>query len=463
VIAIFAIMSCTFWRAMAALPDPASPSAGRSRAVSLHGIRIALALALAAASTAWYYMQTAQKVVVQLHPDALKGVPDPTWISVLFAALPLATYLLSLVLLSTRSSVSVTVGAGIAGGLSLWFLMLSPGMGMGLFLAFGLSGAPYFFQTAISLLTFLAVSTWVVIAAVWIGKANPIVFFVAAGATLACVVSGFSLLRSAQYEFHRADEQQKRADAFFQNRPRPVGARQNLVYLASCLFRNHFARPESPYPPEIDPQTRWFCDTKFAANAVPYYRLSYTPQTDPTSRKVVDFQLVAVPKRKGLANENPLMIDHRGIVFAMDPWAENAAPEIIVISGDRGYSQIGLLKNNIEHYMKYKNRGVAPAVLTPEIIGAFADETPAIDQSGTFMETKTFTYLYSPKPGAPNQFAIWVQCQSYGQNCLRGYFLDYDGVIHGTGEPRLATREDPPALDCEILPSECKDVSWSVR
>jgi hypothetical protein len=143
-----------------------------------------MVLALAAAGTSWYYMQTAQKVAHQLHPDALKGVPDPTWISVLGAVLPLAPYLLSLVLLSTPRATSVASGAGIAGGLFAWFLMLSPGMGMGLFLGFGLSRAPYFFQTAISLLVFLAISIWVVVAAVWTGKANWTVFSVAAGATL---------------------------------------------------------------------------------------------------------------------------------------------------------------------------------------------------------------------------------------------------------------------------------------
>jgi hypothetical protein len=423
-----------------------------------------MVLALAAAGTSLYYMQTAQKVADQLHPDALKSVPDPTWISVLWAALPLAPYLLSLVLLSTRRAASVTAGAGIAGGLFAGFLMLSPGMGMGLFLGFGLSQAPYFFQTAISLLVFLAISICVVIAAVWTGKVNWIVFFVAAGATFVCVISGFRSLRNAQYEFHRADEQQKQADEFYRHRPPPVGARQNLMYLASCLFRNHFTHLESPYPPEIDPQTRWGCDTRFGVNTVPDFKLSYTPQTDPASGKVVDFQLVALPRRKGVANHSPLMIDRRGIVFVKDPWAENVKPKIMATPGDGGSSQIDVLKGNIERYMKEKNGGVAPAMLTAEIIGAFPYETPSVDQSGTYMETKNFSYVYlAPKPGAPNQFGIIAQCQSYAENCLRSYFLDYDGVIHGTAEPRQPAREDPPALDCEIVPSECKDVRWSVR
>jgi hypothetical protein len=449
---------------MATPPNPALSGTSRRVAVPLHGIRIALALALAAAGTAWYYMQTAQKVVDQLHPDGLKGVPDPTWISVLFAALPLAPYLLSLVLLSTPRAASIAAGAGIAGGLFGWFLMLSPSMGMGLFLVFGLSPAPYFFQTAISLLVFFAISIWVVIAAVWTGKANWIVFMVAAAATLVGVVSGYGSVRRAQYEFHREDDVQKQADAFYQNRPRPVGARQNLTYLAGCLFQNHFAHPDSAYPKMIDPQVWWSCDTRFGANTVPDFKLSYTPQTDPASGKVVDFQLVAVPERKEVANYNPLMIDRRGIVFVKDSWAENVPPKIMATPGDGESSQIDVLKGNIGRYIKEKNGGVAPAVLTAKIIGAFPNETPAVDQSGTYMATRNFSYIYlAPKPGAPNQFAIIAQCQSYAENCLRSYFLDYDGVIHGTAEPRQPERGDPPALDCEIVASECKDVRWSVR
>lgn len=423
-----------------------------------------MVLALVAAGISWYYVQTAQEVVDRLHPDALKSVLDPTWISVLWVALPLAPYLLAFLLLSTRRAACVAAGAGIAGGLFAWFFVLAPFVAMGLVLGFGLSQAPYFLQTAISLLVFFAIGIWVVIAAGWTGKANWIAFSVAAGATLVCVTSGYSSLRKAQIEWHRAYEEQKQEDQFYRHRPRPVGARQNLMYLASCLFQNHIAHPEFPYPLDIDPKTRWFCDTRFSANAVPDFKLSYTPQTDSATGKVVDFELVAVPKTKGVANHNPLMIDSRGILFSMDPWAQGVPHEITATPGDGESSQIGVLKANLERYMKEKNTGVAPAVLTAEIIGAFPYETPVVDQSGTYLQTKNFSYVYlAPKPSAPNQFGIIAQCQSYADNCLRSYFLDYDGVIHGTAEPRQPEREDPPALDCEIVPAECKGVRWSLR
>ncbi len=36
--------------------------------------------------------------------------------------------------------------------------------------------------------------------------------------------------------------------------------------------------------------------------------------------------------------------------------------------------------------------------------------------------------------------------------------MDYEGVIHGTGEPRQATADDPVALDCEASDAQCKGV-----
>jgi hypothetical protein len=449
---------------METLQNPVLRAIPQKRTVPRLGIRLAILLAFAAGGTVFYYLQVAQQATDRLHPNGIKGIPDPSWMSVSWAALSLAPSLLSLVLLSIRRGACVAAGAGIAGGFFATLLLLSPAMGMGLFVALALSQSQYLLHIAGSFLALIAISIWVVIAAIWTGKTNWIVTNVAAGATFLCITSGIGSLRNAHIEFQRAARQQKQEDEFYRHRPRPVGARQNLLYLASCLFQNHFANSTFPYPLAIDPKTRWFCDTKFGVNTVPDFKLSYAPQTNPVTGNVVDFQLVALPKRKGVANYNPLMIDHRGIVFVRNPWAENMPSGIIATPGDGVSSQLTLLKANIESYMKEKNGGVAPATLSAEIIGAFPYETPTVDESGTFMQTKNFSYVYlAPKPEAPNQFGLIVQCQSYAENCLRSYFLDYDGSIHGTAEPRQPTREDPSALACEFVPSECKDVSWSVR
>ncbi len=422
-----------------------------------------MVLAFAAASTAMYFIQAAGKQVDRLHPDSIKGIPDPTWISMLWIAVPLAPFLLSLVFLSTRSAALVAAGAGLAAGLFAMFLLFARPMGMGLFLFFGLSRAPYFFQTAISVLVLLVISPWAIIAAIWTGKANWIAWSAAAGAMIIYIPAALGSLQNASIEFHRSAERQKLEDEFYRHRPRPVGARQSLMHLASCLFSNYYARP-TVYPKAIDPWTRWGCDTEFDAKLVPDFKLSYAPQPNPVSGYVVDFQLVALPKKKGVAGRNPLMIDSRGIVFVKDGWAEGGPSKIVATPGDGELSQIVALKGNIERYMKEENGGAAPTTLNARVVGTLPYETPAIDENGTYyMETKNFSYVYLYKPQTPNQFGLIIQCQSYAVNCLRSYFLDYDGVIHGTAEPRQPTREDPIALECEFAPSECKDVTWSAQ
>jgi hypothetical protein len=71
---------------------------------------------------------------------------------------------------------------------------------------------------------------------------------------------------------------------------------------------------------------------------------------------------------------------------------------------------------------------------------------------------------FAPSATAADSFAISLQCISYGNGCLRSYFLDYDGMIHATPEPRAATDQDPGLLPCEAaLPHsvDCRDPVWT--
>jgi hypothetical protein len=133
----------------------------------------------------------------------------------------------------------------------------------------------------------------------------------------------------------------------------------------------------------------------------------------------------------------------------------------MVMPSDFSYSQINPLKLNIDLYIKNKGAGLAPATLNADAIGYLGYEEPIIEDGGTRMETRDFETLYlPPKTGNANRFAISVRCKSYGQNCLRSYFADYDGTVHATGEPRQATAADPAPLLCEKVTAECEDVIW---
>jgi hypothetical protein len=149
-------------------------------------------------------------------------------------------------------------------------------------------------------------------------------------------------------------------------------------------------------------------------------------------------------------------------VFAYYPWSrEDAVAKDMMRSNDLMYSQIDFLKRNVEKYIKDKNDGMAPAALNAEAIGSLGHEMPSIEDDGMRLETSDYeTPYFPPHAGSAKEFALSAQCKSYGSNCLRSYFADYDGSIHATSEPRQATAGDPLAVRCEFAFGECPDVDW---
>jgi len=67
---------------------------------------------------------------------------------------------------------------------------------------------------------------------------------------------------------------------------------------------------------------------------------------------------------------------------------------------------------------------------------------------------------FPPMATPPDTFAISITCVSYGVGCLRSYFVDYDGSVHATPEPRPATAQDPGLLPCESA-LVCNDPVWT--
>jgi hypothetical protein len=313
------------------------------------------------------------------------------------------------------------------------------------------------------LLALMVISLWIVWSALRIGKVQWSAFGLAVGVTAVYLYFGFQSLSLTAYRGQRGAEQKKVQAEMDLYKPARL-ATQTIVSLTACLLRNHMLHPETEYPATLSPHPAdWACDTSFATNAVPEFTLNYEPQKDAATGRVTDFQLTAMPDRKGIRGRDPVMIDSRGIIFVDYPWnMENVTPKVTVEEGDFFYSQIEALKRNIEQYMKDENNGIAPATLNADAIGGLGHERPTIEDGGMRLETRDFETLYlPPKPDDPHQFALSVQCKSYSHNCLRSYFADYDGSIHATGEPRQATAKDPAFSRCErFLGGECDDVIW---
>ncbi len=418
-------------------------------------------LALVPVATYCMFSQMADRAWHQRNPES--GASDfvnPQWMSMLWFAFLLAPYVVSLILLSTRNAKSKVVGSGIAAGFFGLALAASPFMFAGLILAFGLSQAPYGLQTAISLLVFLLISAWIVVSGVRIGNLNWPVFVVAVTLTCAYGIQGRKTLFLTEYRLGRKHEQQKAQDAVNAFRP-TADAQHELESLAGCLILNQAVQPKNGYPLSLEtPPAGWSCETKFDADAVKGFDIAYSPLADATSGLVKDFRLTAIPLEKGIRAHYPLMVDSRGIVFSDPNWSITPSHFIRAATSEQRFAEIDQLKTNIDHYMGEKVLTEAPPTLNAEIIGTtYGFYVPTIDTNGTSLEIKNYAITYfPPKAEKPSHYAISVQCQSYGKDCLRSYFMDYEGVIHGTGEPRQATADDPVALDCEASDAQCKGV-----
>jgi hypothetical protein len=440
--------------------NSASLDSDGNRLVPLHGIRIALGLALLAACAFLLFTFFGDR---QLHEDHLgaSGFPDPPWMLILRFALPSVPFLLSGLFLSKRSEECKAGGAGVAAGLFVCGVLFALAAFLSMF--FGFFPDPYALAKAIAILTFLACSVWIIVLAFRIGKACSRIFSLAFGATLIFMAWGNSSLGVVEYKLDRQNERQKAQAAITMFEP--VGkAQHQIASLAGCLLLNHSLHPKDEYPSSLDPPlTNWPCETKFSANAVREYTLGYVPPADSASGPVTDFQLIAIPVKKGTRGHYAFMVDSRGIVFSDPMWGISKAFIRAATSEGRA-SEIEELRGNIEHHMKEKGMAAAPLTLNAEAIGTtYSFQVPSIEHDGRRLEMKNYVFYYlAPHARNPSRFALSAQCQSYGQNCLRSYFLDYGGVLHATGEPRQATADDPPALECELTDLPCRDVVWPV-
>jgi hypothetical protein len=435
----------------------------RSGAIRI-GILVAGALAVA------FLCLLAKSPVIQ--EQRAKGL-HPFANSALFLAFLLLPYLMALGLVgnSLRRDF-VASGAGVSLALFGVLLLGAPHSVLLVFTWAGLSGNPYLFKGLVVLIAFFADAGWVVWCSFRLGKSSPTRFLTAACITGAYLGVGLPAIGLREFRSAQQQEKQRTAETMSSWQHRDA-ARSAVESLTGCLIQYREKQPGGEFPASLVDlpaglrlPTGKVCNSSLAKpGLLSDYTITYTPEPDPASGKITDFRVLAMPGRKGLDYVNPMLSDSRGRIFVYERWSateqgEHLEPLLTEQPDDWGASRVFALRSDIRFAMKNKGMERPPSSLS-ELQLSTSTEGPA--GSSDILNEGPYTVQYlAPRPGFSSGFALSAVCQSYGDKCIRSFFLDYDGDIHQATEARPATTDDPLIPDCEKYAQGCRDVDWPV-
>jgi hypothetical protein len=449
---------------------PIVPPLAQASAVWRIGIRIGFVLAFLAAYAMIFFFATAPAT---LHDRANSQIPGaPHWLLVLEAAFLLFPFLTAFVLLfQTRRQTLMATGSGIAAGFFGLFLLVSPFVFLTAFMLLGLSGShgadPGLSRAMLALLALMAISVWIVVCAFFNGKSQWVAFVVAAFITFVYLSAGWGRMRTSEYRVEQKQRRTAEATSIASLKTN-YEAHRAVALLAGCLIEYHAAHPKrgfpeslSALPPDLHLPGGAACDTTLAnPGAVSDYTLTYTPRQDAATGSFTDFLLVAMPLHKGRMRVDPIAVDSRGRIFAyVGWWVTNPeplfVPSLTETPNDIWTSQVRTLFTEIPFFTK-NHGGTPPASLTD--LGWHPQGAPSSDPH--VMHVGPYELKYLPAASDPTRFSVSGDCQSYGDACIRSFFIDPDGAIHQTIEPRPATPTDPLIPDCEKYAQTCRDIDW---
>ena len=449
---------------------PGRPPLAPASAVWRIGIRIGFVLAFIAGYAMIFFFQTAPAT---LHDRAHSQIPGtPPWLLVLEASFFLLPFLTAFVLLlQTRRQTLMATGSGIAVGFFGLFLLVSPFAFLTMFMLLGLSGShgsdPGLSRAILALLALIAVSVWIVVCAFFDGKNQWVAFVIAAFVTAGYLSIGVGKVRMAEYRVEQKQQRAAEATTYTASKTN-FDAHRAVALLAGCLIENHAAHPKrgfpaslSALPPDLHLPGGAACDTSLVnPGAVPGYTLTYTPQEDPATDSFTDFRLVAMPLHKGRMRVDPIAVDSRGRIFVYVGWwvtnpEPGFTPPLTETPDDMWTSQVRTLFTEIPFFTK-NNGGTPPASLSD--LAWHPQGTPSSDPH--VMNVGPYELKYLPTASDATRFSVSADCHSYGDACIRSFFIEPAGEIHQTIEPRPATPTDPLIPDCAKYAQTCRDIDW---
>lgn len=357
--------------------------------------------------------------------------------------------------------------AGISFGVALSFCLLSLPMACAAeFTDWGNHGG-YLAAFAAFLLPCLAFSFWLLVVT-WRFAKGQEGFVTCALAGIGCVVLVCCLINATEVR----GSGEAKANARFQHlTPHPdshVGA------IAACLIRHHILHPDEGFPSSLeDIPSDWNCASNLRDPwALQKYWIYYFP-VEPSPRGFQDFRIASI-----FTDDSAWLVaaaDKRGEVLQLQgaglSIAERKKREIPLrtVDGEGILWMLFNVRDAVKTYMNGHDVNNAPQSLDGIIdfgklpSSCHDGENPQDIVVGQGDLCYDLRYL-PPRKTPMSEFAISLQCVSYGNGCVRSYFLDYGGTIHATAEPRAATNEDLGLLQCEISHGsgqQCDDPVWA--
>jgi hypothetical protein len=315
----------------------------------------------------------------------------------------------------------------------------------------------------------LAYAVWTLIISWGYGKGQRRAFGMYVLIGITCFVLVFSLINAAAV---KGSGEAKEKMRFQPPAPRPEF---HVQAVAACLIRHHFLHPDEGFPSslaEIRPD--WNCDWKLSDPWTLYKYWVYYSPVDHSPRGFQDFRIASV-----FTDDRAWLVsaaDKRGEVISLQgaglSAAERTRQRLPFRTADADANILHTLfsvRDDVKRYMDTHDPANAPSSLDvavdPQRLRSFCDEAGNPQDHVIGKGYLCFNIAYFPPTATPPAtFAISLQCVSYGDGCLRSYFLDYDGTIHATFEPRAATNQDPGLLPCEASQSgtvPCNDPVWT--
>lgn len=379
----------------------------------------------------------------------------------------LVPFLTAFALLTWRKNrFTVASGAGLAFGLFGVVLLASIGLGLTVFLWAGLSGSRLVAYALLAVVLLFVVSAFIVVCALFQIKLSASAFLTAGAVTVVYTFFGYHALLSRetriQEKQQRAIETQNSASA-----QTSFDAHRALTLLTACVIEYRHSQAATSFPASLNAIPGNFklpngvaCDSNLAKpGAIPNYTFTYTPQQDSSGARFTDFRLLAMPLKKGLLRVDPMLADRRGRIFTYVGWSvtdknRDFSPPLAE-TNDLDTSKLFSLRAQIRAFMQ--NNGGKPPAAVSDLNPLPGD--PTADPE-TLREGSYELRYFSPASADPTRYSTSALCQSYGEVCIRSFFLDKDGEIHQTVEPREATAHDPLIPDCQKFVQTCRDIEW---